>query len=107
MTESTARLRAVVSRPGSPRAGVVSASAPTAVPRDVGVVGVTWAEGTGRGVSVQYRTETAGAWTGWKFLEEDQEHGPDAAEAARAAERGGSDPARRHRFEPGAGAGAR
>jgi hypothetical protein len=92
LAESTTRLRAAVPRPGSPRAGVVAVSAPTAVPADVGVVGVTWAEGTGRGVSVQYRTETAGAWTRWKFLEEDQEHGPDAAEAARTAERGGSDP---------------
>ena len=92
VAESTARLKAAVPRPGGARAAVVAASAPTAVPRDVGVVGVTWTAGTGRGVSVQYRTETDGRWSAWRFLEEDQEHGPDAAEARRADERGGSDP---------------
>nr|WP_238338381.1 FG-GAP-like repeat-containing protein [Pedococcus badiiscoriae] len=91
-TESTARLRTAVTRPGRPRAAVVAASAPTAVPQRVGVVGVTWAEGSGPGVSVQYRTEKAGRWTRWAFLEEDQAHGPDAAEARRAAARSGSDP---------------
>jgi hypothetical protein len=71
---------------------VASASAPVGLPSDLAVVGVTWKAGTAPEASVQYRTQTGGRWGAWEFLESDAEHGPDAAEKAKAGERDGSAP---------------
>jgi putative cell wall-binding protein len=76
---------------------VEAASAAVTMPDGLAVVGVTWTAGSGQGVSVQYRTLSAGAWGDWSFLDVDPDHRPEAAEEAGAAKRGkevrqGSDP---------------
>lgn len=68
--------------------GVSLASTPVDLPR-LGVSGVTWPAGSGAGISVQYRTEVAGAWSDWTFVASEPDHAPDAAEAKAAAKRTG------------------
>lgn len=44
---------------------VTLTTGPVAVPSDLTIIGVTWADGTGSGAKVAYRTERAGAWSAW------------------------------------------
>ena len=63
---------------------VSRASTPIDVP-DLTVLGVTWSAESAPGTSVQYRTQAKGAWSDWAFIEVDDDHGPDSAEATAAA----------------------
>jgi hypothetical protein len=71
---------------------VRAASLPITVPSDLSVLGVTWADGTGGGASVQYRTYENGRWGAWSFIEVEATHGPDGAEGRGQDVRDGSDP---------------
>jgi hypothetical protein len=70
---------------------VTGASGRTAVSSPVAVVGVTWQQGTGEGVSVQYRSQQQGRWGAWSFAEVDPD-GPDRDSAEAKNVRAGSEP---------------
>jgi len=89
MAKSSARSSAPLTAPDM---AVTGASEATAVSAPVAVVGVTWQQGTGQGVSVQYRSQQKGRWSAWSFVEADPEHGPDPASAEAKNARAGSDP---------------
>ena len=67
---------------------VVSATGAVDLP-ELAVVGVTWDAGSAPGGTVQYRTEQAGSWSEWRFVEAEGDHAPDPAEAKEAAARTG------------------
>src|SRR5665647_1762484 len=89
MAHSSARSFAPLSAPDT---AVTGASVATAVPATVVVVGVTWQQGTGQGVSVQYRSQQKGRWSAWSFIDADPAHGPDPGSAEAKNARAGSDP---------------
>lgn len=60
-----------------------------AVPRGVAVVGATWAEGSGSGLTMSYRAKRAGRWSAWRSV--DVETCADCA-APGARTRAGSEP---------------
>ena len=77
------------------KAGVLSDPTVTSLPEPVvgyGAVGVTWAPGTDvpeDDITLQVRTRTGEAWSGWMPIGYDREHGPDpASEEARHARPG-------------------
>ncbi|WP_353509900.1 cell wall-binding repeat-containing protein [Intrasporangium sp.] len=67
---------------------VVSATGAIDLP-ELAVVGVTWDAGSTPGGTVQYRTEEAGSWSEWRFVEAEGDHAPDPAEAKQAAAKTG------------------
>jgi len=89
MAHSSARSSSPLSAPDM---AVTGASVATAVPAPVVVVGVTWQQGTGQGVSVQYRSQQKGRWSAWSFVDADPAHGPDPGSAEAKNARAGSDP---------------